>query len=576
MVILEQQQHPSAAGSPIVDSKLIIGKEEPAKTTNIIKSKQQDDSRNSPNDKDSNNNHEGATGEVVENIDPDILVKSSSLDPLKSHPKKANPLITGLVTKEKAITTHSNLAGFSKEKEKKLRELYDFLDVNNDGTIDIRDLTAALKKKRYFPSKLAPEIFANMKREDHSTNIDFSDFLNYVMVHEKRLEEVFSQLDKNEDGLVDHREMINYFHNLGIPISDQKARNLVDIMDTSGTSTVDLIEFKDFMILFPSTDLHDIAEFWRHNLVIDIGEDSQIPEDFTPQEMQSGVWWRHLVAGGLAGCMSRTCTAPLDRLKVFLQVHSTFHKRYNLFSAFQFLYKEGGFKSFWRGNGINVIKIAPESAFKFMAYEQLKRMIQRLKGSADLSLGERFMAGSMAGSISQTIIYPLEVLKTRLALRRSGQLDKGLIHFASKMYKSEGFSCFYKGYVPNLIGIIPYAGIDLAIYETLKTLYVKRNPNIKEPGVFSTLACGTCSSTCGQLASYPLALVRTRLQARTISMDTSQPDTMSGQFKYILKNEGPLGLYRGIIPNFIKVIPAVSISYVVYENVRKRLGATMS
>ena len=51
---------------------------------------------------------------------------------------------------------------------------------------------------------------------------------------------------------------------------------------------------------------------------------------------------------------------------------------------------------------------------------------------------------------------------------------------------------------------------------------------------------------------------------------------MSGQFRYILRNEGPVGLYRGILPNFMKVIPAVSISYVVYENVRKRLGATMS
>jgi solute carrier family 25 phosphate transporter 23/24/25/41 len=570
MVIL-QQQH--SDGSPIVDSTVIIRKEEPSIISSTKKPIQQkrDDSE-TPSDK--NNNNEAAI--EVENIDHDILVKSTSLDPLKSHPKKSNPLITGLVTKEKAITTHSNLAGFSKEKEKKLRELYDFLDVNNDGTIDIRDLTAALKKSRYLPPKLAPEIFENMKREDHSTNIDFSDFINYVIVHEKRLEEVFNQLDKNEDGLVDHREMQNYFHNLGIPITDKKAQSLVDIMDQTESGTVDLIEFKDFMILFPSTDLHDIAEFWRHNLVIDIGEDSQIPEDFTPQEMQSGVWWRHLVAGGLAGCMSRTCTAPLDRLKVFLQVHSTFQNRYNLFSALKFLYKEGGIKSFWRGNGINVIKIAPESAFKFMAYEQIKRLIQRLKGGSELSLAERFMAGSSAGAISQTVIYPLEVLKTRLALRTTGQLDKGLIHFATKMYKKEGFSCFYKGYVPNLIGIIPYAGIDLAIYETLKTLYVKRNPNIKEPGVFSTLACGTCSSTCGQLASYPLALVRTRLQARTISMDPSQPDTMSGQFKYILQNEGPVGLYRGIIPNFIKVIPAVSISYVVYENVRKRLGATMS
>lgn len=55
--------------------------------------------------------------------------------------------------------------------------------------------------------------------------------------------------------------------------------------------------------------------------IIDIGEDSQVPEDFTLQELNEGVWWRHLVAGGIAGWMSRTCTAPLDRLKVYLQVN---------------------------------------------------------------------------------------------------------------------------------------------------------------------------------------------------------------------------------------------------------------
>lgn len=48
-----------------------------------------------------------------------------------------------------------------------------------------------------------------------------------------------------------------------------------------------------------------------------------IPDDFTPNEMQTGKWWRHLAAGGIAGAVSRTCTAPLDRLKVFLQVRKT-------------------------------------------------------------------------------------------------------------------------------------------------------------------------------------------------------------------------------------------------------------
>lgn len=66
---------------------------------------------------------------------------------------------------------------------------------------------------------------------------------------------------------------------------------------------------------------------------LDIGEDTAVPDDFTPQEMQTGMWWRHLVAGGVAGAVSRTSTAPLDRIKVFLQVcQVTFtSQRFNFF-----------------------------------------------------------------------------------------------------------------------------------------------------------------------------------------------------------------------------------------------------
>lgn len=69
---------------------------------------------------------------------------------------------------------------------------------------------------------------------------------------------------------------------------------------------------------------------------------------------------------------------------------------------------EGGKRGMWRGNGINVLKIAPESAFKFMAYEQAKRLIRGSR-TKDLTIFERFMAGSLAGGFSQSLIYPLEV-----------------------------------------------------------------------------------------------------------------------------------------------------------------------
>lgn len=99
-------------------------------------------------------------------------------------------------------------------------------------------------------------------------------------------------------------------------------------MDTNGSCSIGLDEFCAYLMLYPGTDPKDIAHFWRHTM-IDIGEDQLIPQDFSMDEIAKGVWWRHLIAGGCAGSVSRTCTAPLDRLKVYLQVckYSRNHKR---------------------------------------------------------------------------------------------------------------------------------------------------------------------------------------------------------------------------------------------------------
>lgn len=64
----------------------------------------------------------------------------------------------------------------------------------------------------------------------------------------------------------------------------------------------------------------------------------------------------------------------------------------------------------------------------------------------------RFLAGACAGGFSQTIIYPLEVLKTRLALRKTGQY-KGILDAAIKIHANEGIRSFYRGYVPNILGV---------------------------------------------------------------------------------------------------------------------------
>ncbi|XP_037634191.1 calcium-binding mitochondrial carrier protein SCaMC-2-A isoform X2 [Sebastes umbrosus] len=410
-----------------------------------------------------------------------------------------------------------------------------------------------------------------LKREENNSDaqLDFQEFVHYLQDYEKDLKLVVKSLNRKNAGHVDPQEFMQSLQDLGVHISPQHAEKALQSMDKNGMITISSKDWSKYPKVEKTDNIPEIILYWKHSTIFDVGENLMVPDDFTVEEKQTGMWWRHLVAGGAAGAVSRTCTAPLDRLKVMMQVYGSRTNNMCIMTGMMQMIKEGGTRSLWRGNGVNIIKIAPETALKFMAYEQIKQLIGREKET--LCIAERFVAGSLAGVIAQSTIYPMEVLKTRLALRTTGQYS-GISDCAKQIFRREGLRAFYKGYVPNMLGIIPYAGIDLAVYETLKNNYLQQyGTNSSDPGVVVLLACGTVSSTCGQLASYPLALVRTRMQAQA-AMKGSQQVTMSGLFRQILQSEGPTGLYRGLAPNFLKVIPAVSISYVVYEHLKTQLG----
>ncbi|XP_058024514.1 mitochondrial adenyl nucleotide antiporter SLC25A23-like isoform X1 [Ahaetulla prasina] len=457
------------------------------------------------------------------------------------------------------------------ERHQRWASLFEQLDTNKDGRVDINELREGLAR---MGMEAGPQAEQDILREgdtDHDGELNFEEFAQYLQERERKLLLMFHSLDRNNDGQIDVSEIQQTFQCLGVYISLQQAEKILHSIDKDGTMTIDWNEWRDHFILNPLENMEEIVHYWKHSMVLDIGECLTVPDEFSEKEKKTGMWWKQLIAGAMAGAVSRTGTAPLDRLKVFMQVHASKNNSMNVLGGLKGMIYEGGISSLWRGNGVNVLKIAPESAIKFMAYEQIKRAIRGQQET--LRVQERFVAGSLAGATAQTIIYPMEVMKTRLALGKTGQYS-GVADCARQILQKEGIPAFYKGYLPNMLGIIPYAGIDLAVYETLKNTWLQKySKNTADPGVLVLLACGTVSSTCGQIASYPLALVRTRMQAQA-SIEGAPQLTMLGLFRNILSREGVLGLYRGIAPNFMKVIPAVSISYVVYENMKQALGVT--
>ncbi|GLD49583.1 calcium-binding mitochondrial carrier protein SCaMC-1 isoform X1 [Lates japonicus] len=449
-------------------------------------------------------------------------------------------------------------------------ELFAKLDTNKDGKVDVSELKAGLAAMGIKTGKGAAQKIISSGDQDKDDGLDFSEFSKYLKEHEKKLRLTFKSLDKNNDGRIDFMEIKQSLADLGMEITKEDAEKILKRLEMA------------MALLQPQQQQHHQQKWFfldfeddggiyevEVDVVLDIGDSLTIPDEFTEEEKTTGLWWKQLMAGAMAGAVSRTGTAPLDRMKVFMQVHASKSNKISLVGGFKQMLKEGGVTSLWRGNGINVLKIAPETAIKFMAYEQYKKLLASEPGK--IKTHERFMAGSLAGATAQTAIYPMEVMKTRLTLRKTGQYS-GMFDCAKKILKKEGVKAFYKGYIPNILGIIPYAGIDLAVYESLKNFWLSHYAkDTANPGVLVLLGCGTISSTCGQLASYPLALIRTRMQAQA-SIEGSEQLPMNLIVKKILQKEGFFGLYRGILPNFMKVIPAVSISYVVYEYMRSSLG----
>lgn len=169
--------------------------------------------------------------------------------------------------------------------------------------------------------------------------------------------------------------------------------------------------------------------------------------------------------------------------------------------------------------------------------------------------------------------YPLDLLRARLASQvGEKRMYRNTFHGMTRLIAEEGATALWKGMVPTLQGIIPYAGVNFAVFETLKD-YSPKN----ERGEISTpykLACGGLAGAIGQTVSYPWDVVRRRRQ--TAGFAPGVPNfSYSGSWRAmndIVRVEGFRGLFRGLSINFWKVVPAVSISFTTYEFIKERLS----
>ena len=288
-------------------------------------------------------------------------------------------------------------------------------------------------------------------------------------------------------------------------------------------------------------------------------------------------------AGGIAGAVAKTATAPIERVKLIIQtqdsnplIRSGQVKRYTgIGDCFTRISKEQGIGAFWRGNFTNVIRYFPTQAFNFAFKDTIKAMFPKYSSKTEFWMFflVNMASGGLAGAGSLCIVYPLDYARTRLASDvGSGQRSfNGLGDCLRKTVKAGGIGALYNGFGVSVAGIIPYRGVYFGMFDSL----IAKNPYKSEKGfvgLLSKFAIAQVTAITAGYASYPFDTVRRRLQ-----MQSEKPKaewlysgTMDCFFK-VMKDEGTTAMFKGAGANALRTVGSALV-LVLYGEIKTMLG----
>ncbi|KAL8576726.1 hypothetical protein ACOMHN_025199 [Nucella lapillus] len=289
---------------------------------------------------------------------------------------------------------------------------------------------------------------------------------------------------------------------------------------------------------------------------------------------------------GVAGCCAKSMVAPLDRVKILMQAQNTHYKDLGVHGTFREVLSKEGTPGLFRGNGVQMIRIFPYAAIQFTAFEQYRQWLKPLfPNHAHL---DRLLAGSLAGLTAILITYPLDVLRSRVAFQvKTGTFKAGLRGMVRLMRHTEGgLRPFYRGIVPSILGMAPYAGISFYSFTMMKGWCLDNYPDLlckpcpRNTGglvliVPAKLVCGGLAGAIAQTVSYPLDVVRRQLQLGKMHSEVKRFEGHSWYKIMVLvyQDHGmSKGLFRGMTINYLRIMPMVGISFTIYEMMKQFLG----
>jgi len=285
----------------------------------------------------------------------------------------------------------------------------------------------------------------------------------------------------------------------------------------------------------------------------------------------------NLAAGGIAGAVAKTITAPMEKVKLAIQNQDSNPKilsgempRYKgMGDCYVRHIKELGVGSLWRGNVANCIRYVPTAAFNLAFKDNIKRAFPKYDKNKDFGkfAMSQIASGAAAGGCTNTLVYPLIYVRTVLGadIGKVKQFN-GMFDALVKTAKSGGVLSLYNGIGPSTVGIVVYRGAQFGLQDIVKAF----NPwqqEVSARGLISKFCVAQLAVSVSGICAYPFDTMQRRLQ-----IEASKPQSekiyngMSDCFSKILAKEGPKGFFKGALANILRGTGA-AIVLVLYDEI---------
>lgn len=442
-----------------------------------------------------------------------------------------------------------------------IRAVFDDIDRNADGFID-KDEFVALLQQMGLPTNnhYLTDLMAQYTDAKGDTHVPFENFSRYVMKQSAKMWRAFRELDAENNGFITESGLLAALQSMGLPAKADDSFKMIQLLDNTATSTVSYKEFCRFACLLPSAQLENdnVAFCWVDSADYTDGVEFRL--SMTPAKQTA----QRLLAGGVAGVLSRTMVAPLERLRTIMMASA---QPLSMAQCVRSMWQDGGLGGMFKGNMATVLKVLPASAVQFAAYDGVKDLLRAMRPAGEGPRSEnleRLLAGSTAGAASCLVTYPLETIRTMMSM--PGCVSGNFAQVTTQALQQYGVRGLYSGFSSSIVSEMIGTGLGFMAYELGQQAWERTHgckPSAKEKGIV-----GACSAMVVMTATMPLELIMRRMQiAGTAAGAAFQYRNTWHALRVITAQEGFATFYRGSLFAYAKVVPSIGAMYMLYEAV---------